>query len=96
MLLIEFDPNLNQDFNLLKYRNTEDDNWYYLYIDMETLHLLIQNYGIISTLKIPTEPIHLDNPITGKKININFCGAPIEFYCGNNESFYLPIMEQNY
>lgn len=40
MLLIEFEYNLQYGLNILKYRNAQDDNWYYLYIDIETLHLL--------------------------------------------------------
>jgi len=76
--------------NILKYRNVEDDIWYYLYIDIETLHLLITNFGM------PTQIICIDNLFTFKKINIKLCEAPIEVYCGNNKYFHLPIMEQNY
>jgi len=54
MLFVEFSKNLNQDMNILKYKDVNDDNWYYLYIDIETLVILIINYGIISTNKIPT------------------------------------------
>ena len=96
MLLIEFDFNLNYGLNILKYRNVNDSNWYYLYIDIETLNLLLINFGIICTLRLPTKAICIDNPITSKNIKIKYCGAHIELYCGNNTLFYLPIMEQNY
>jgi hypothetical protein len=96
MLLIEFESNLNCGLNILKYRNTTDDSWYYLYIDIETLSILLTNFGIISTLRMPTKPICIDIPETGKCIQMKFCDAPIELYCGNNAPFYLPILEQNY
>lgn len=96
MLLIEFEENLKYGLNIVKYRNVEDDNWYYLYTDIETLALLVTNFGIISTWRIPTEPILVDSPLTSKKINMKYCDAPIELYCGNNAYCYLPILEQNY
>jgi hypothetical protein len=96
MLLIEFEKNLKCGLNILKYRNTTDDSWYYLYIDIETLSTLLANFGIIFTLRMPTKSICLDTPETSKNIKIKFCDADIELYCGNNTAFYLPIMEQNY
>lgn len=96
MLLIEFEENLKYGLNTLKYRNVEDDNWYYLYIDIETLNLLVTNFGIISTKRLPLQHINVDSPLTSKIINIKFCDAPIELYCGNNTYFYLPILGQNY
>ena len=94
--MIEFDSNLKDGLNLMKFRNVEDDSWYYLYIDIETLNLLVTNFGIISTLRMPTQVIYADTPLTCKTIRMNFCGAPIELSCCNNDYIYLPIMEQNY
>lgn len=96
MLLLEFNENLTDELNILKYRDIEDSNWYYLYINVETLNLLLTNFGIISTKRIPTKNICLDNPSTSKCIDINYCGAYINFFCGNNTNIYLPILEQNY
>jgi hypothetical protein len=96
MLLIEFESDFKCGLNILKYRNTTDDEWYYLYIDIEALSILVANFGIISTLRVPTEPISLDTPQTSKNIQMKFCGASIELFCGNNSAFYLPILEQNY
>lgn len=96
MLLIEFEENLIYGLNILKYRNVDDDNWYYLYIDIETLNLLITNFGIISTKRKPTRNICLDNPSTSKNINVKFCGASINLKCCNNSYIYLPLLEQNY
>jgi len=96
MLLIEFEKNLKCGLNILKYRNTTDDSWYYLYIDIETLSTLLANFAIISTLRFNIDYICLDTPETSKNIKIKFCDADIELYCGNNAAFYLPIMEQNY
>ena len=77
MLLIEFDYNFKYGLNIIKYRNVEDDKWYYLYIDIETLHTLVLHFGIISTYRMPTQQINVDNPFTSKKINMKFCGAGI-------------------
>ncbi len=30
MLLIEFEENIIDRLNILKYRNVDDDNWYYI------------------------------------------------------------------
>ena len=97
MLFIEFETNLNSCYNnILKYRDIDDNNWFYLYIDIETLNLLIRNFGIISTIKIPTKYTCSDNPSTGKEINLKYCGSNIKLYCENNTKFYLPDIEQNY
>ena len=96
MLFIEFQTNLNSGLNILKYRNIDDDSWYYLYIDIETLNLLVTNYGIISTYKIPTQFTNCDNPSTSKIIKLQYCGTDIQLCCGNNTLFYLPHIEQNY
>ena len=96
MLLIEFDCDLKYELNILKYRNVDDDAWEYLYIDIETLSILLANFAIISTLRFNIDYICLDMPYTDKRIQLKYCGADIELYCGNNAAFYLPIMEQNY
>ncbi len=96
MLFIEFQINLNSGLNIVKYRNIDDEIWNYLYIDIETLNLLLTNYGIISTCKNPTQITNCDNPTTSKIIELKYCGADIQLHCGNNTSFYLPHIEQNY
>jgi hypothetical protein len=96
MLFIEFQTNIISGVNILKYRNINDDVWYYLYIDIETLNLLVTNYGIISTYKIPTKFKNCDNPTTSNIIKLKYCGADIRLFCGNNTKFYLPYIEQNY
>jgi len=90
MLFIEFQTNLNYGLNFLKYRNIDDDIWYYLYIDIETLNLLVTNY------KIPTKITNCDNPTTSKISKLKYCGDDIQLCCGNNTIFYLPYIEQNY
>lgn len=96
MLFIEFQQILNSGLNILKYRSIDDDNQYYLYLDIETLNLLVRNYGIISTCRIQTQYTSCDNETTSKIIKLKYCGADIELYCGNNTLFYLPYIEQNY
>lgn len=96
MLLIEFEDCLNNDLNLVKYRNVNDDNWYYIYMNVETLNLLIMNFGIISTKRYSMENICIDNPTTSKNIKIKYCNASIEFECGNKTPFNRAILEQKY
>lgn len=55
MLLIEFEEHITDGLNILKYINVEHDNWYYLYIDIETLNLLVTNFGIITTKRVPNK-----------------------------------------
>lgn len=82
MLIIEFSPNIKYGSNLLKYRNIDDNKWYTIHIDIETLSLLLENFGIISNEY-------------QKKVIVNYCGSKIEMYCDNNSKFHLPILEQN-
>ena len=96
MLFIEFPVNLTSGLNLLKYKEVDGENWYYLYANIETVTLLIINFGIISTKKIPTQYTSCDNITTSKDIKLQYCGADIEIRCGNNSPFYLPKIEQNY
>ncbi len=67
-----------------------------IYIDIETLNLLVTNYGIMSTYKIPTKITNCDNPTTSKIIKFKYFGADIKLYCCNNTTFYFPYIEQNY
>ena len=96
MLLIEFNESLSDDLNILRYRNVEENKWYYLNIDIETLHLLLLNFGIYSTKIIPNKKINIDNLTTSKNIIVKYCGAKIEIYCKCNDKFNLAILEQNY
>lgn len=67
MLIIEFSPNIKYGSNLLKYRNINDNKWYTLHINIETLGLLLRNFGIIKN----------DDE---KKAMVKYCGAKIELY----------------
>lgn len=98
MIFIEFQKEFNYGTNILKYRNIDDDSWYYMYIDLETLNLLVQNYGVYGTIQYPTISRNIDNPSSGKDIKINYCGTEINLHCGNNYNYYsiLDKFEQNY
>lgn len=100
MLFVEFPINLEHGSNILKYRDIEKDSWYYLYIDVETLNLLIENFGVISTHTIPTIRTNADNPTTSKYVHVKYCNADITMYCGINNSRLefqaLSNIEQNY
>ena len=99
MIFIEFQPNLKDGMNIIKYKNVNDYEWYYLEIDLETLNLLITNFGVISTYKIPTIKTNCDNMSTSKEIKLKYCGANIIINCNPKlcvNNFYLPDIEQNY
>ena len=99
MLFIEIPICLSSGQNIIKYRNIRDDSWYYLYIDIETLNLLIMNFGIISTYRIPGKKSTCDNPTTGTIVKVNYCGADIEMHCGSKLGGYhlaLSYLDQNY
>ena len=45
MILIEFETNLDSGVvNILKYKSINEDKWHFLFIDIETLNLLITNF----------------------------------------------------
>lgn len=94
MILVEI---LSVFDNIIRYKNPNDKCWNYLEMDIETLNLLINNFGIISTRYIPnhnpTQKICADNPATGKEITLKYNGAHIRLNCGSNVYFYLPDIE---
>jgi len=98
MIIIEFEPNLKDTFNIIKYRNVNNDEWYYLEIDLETLNLIITNFGIISTYKIPTIKTNCDNETTSKTIKLKYCNANILINCNSKmyQNLNLNDLEQNY
>lgn len=96
MLFIQFATNLHSGKNLVKYRDVNDDNYYYMYLDIETLNLLINNFGIISTYKVPARVTYCDTPRTGRDISLKYCGADILIGCGNNANFNVLLLEQYY
>jgi hypothetical protein len=96
MIFIEFPENLTTTNFIVRYRNVLEEDWYYIWIDIETLNILIQNFGIISTLIIPSKPICIDNPTTSKTICIKYCGANIKLICNNNKYMNISLLEQNY
>jgi hypothetical protein len=96
MLFIEIQQEWKHNVNIIKYRNIHEDDWYYMYIDIETLNLLIQNFGIISTVRKPTGLTNCDNLSTGNKIKIKYCGANIELFCKNKTDFKTSYLEQDW
>lgn len=70
--------------------------WYYMYIDIETLNLLVQNFGIISTTRRPTGFTNCDNPSTGTEVHLKYCGANINLVCKNKTRFNLNHLEQDW
>ena len=48
MILIEFNPNFKSKQNLIKYKAINEIKYHFLYVDLETINLLLINYGIVS------------------------------------------------
>jgi hypothetical protein len=85
MLIIDFPTNLMEQNNLIKYKNIKEDDWYYMYIDMDILCLLLFNFGMVSTVTLPgIKPACCDNPSTGKKCCVKYCGADITILYNNS------------
>ncbi len=82
MLLVEFPMNIQQNWVVIKYRDMNDDNmWHLMEIDIETLHLLLSNFGIIGLRRMPMNKIISDNGTLSPDIKVNFCGASITMPC---------------
>jgi hypothetical protein len=90
MLIVEFCKQLTSGKNEIRYRNTNEIEWQYMYVDVETLHLLLLNFGVNATTYYPTETLNkpyicVDNPsTTSDPVNVSYCGASIEFKCGKS------------
>lgn len=97
MILIEFDENIGDEI-IVKYKNINDDKWYYLIMDLLTLNNLINNYGCVSTKIYNKTNINCDNPTTGKEINVKYHKANISMFCNKtiNSGKYLHHLEENY
>jgi hypothetical protein len=88
MLLIEFDENINcSDLNILKYRGVENEDWYYLYVDLATLNLLISNFGMVGAKRYDRGTIQLDNGTDNEHIDVKYCGSDITLRCFNSRPF---------
>ena len=99
MLFIEFPIELTHgNTNIVKYRNINDNSWYYMYMDVETLNLLVQNYGIVGTKRMPTGFTNADNGTTSNVIKLSYSGAAIEFHCHESRLYVeaLTHIEQAY
>lgn len=99
MLLVDFPIELQYGDNIVRYREVESSDWYYLHMDIETLNLLIQNYGLISTVRTPTGFTNCDNPTTGAEICVKYAGVDIVMVCKGpyNEGYKaLRYIEQDY
>jgi hypothetical protein len=101
MIFIEFPTKLHPTTNIIRYRDIDSNDWHYMSLDIELLHLLVYNFGVISTYRLP-DTYQLgtystcDNPTTSNVIKVTYGGANIELYCGNKTKFYLPHLDQNY
>jgi hypothetical protein len=91
MLMIEFRKNFTYGgLNILRYRDIDGGcSWNYLFIDLETLTLLLANFSIPfndNRLFVDGFNVDYDIPILTipEKIKVDYCGAEIELKCNDN------------
>lgn len=96
MIFIELEREWNYGENLIKYRDENSEEWYYMYIDIETMSHLLYNFGIISALRVPTRYCTMDNPWTGRNVIVKYCGAEVTMICNNNMRITYHSMATNY
>jgi len=63
-------------------------------IDIETLGMLLFNFGIIG-LRYYKKPIYLDTPLSSSDLQVQYCGSEVTLQCRNKTKFNLAILEQN-
>lgn len=87
MLFIEFPMHLQPTNNLIKYKEvTGTDGWQYMYLDLETLNLLLFHFGTRATTRPhPTQQCSCDNESTGFMVTAKYCGTPIKMICGGKK-----------
>ena len=77
MVIIEIQKKLYYgNNNLVKYKNENDCEWNYLYTDIETINLLISNFGIN---QIKTDPVCFSD--NDKYISAIYCDVDIHMKC---------------
>ena len=76
MIVIEVSYFLNQDNNLIKYKQN-NENWKELYLDFPTLNLLLQNFVTYNAIKYSEKDYQLDRPTTCQKMKFDYHGAEI-------------------
>lgn len=90
MILIEFNPNFKSKQNVIKYKAIDEIKYHFLYVDLETINLLLINYGIVSNLNSYTKTTFLkfsgreDEDI--RNIKINHFGAEVNIKLIKNDS----------
>jgi hypothetical protein len=86
MILVAFETIFN---GIIYYKNVDDVEWNELNIDIETLNLLISNFGIKSSVLGKS----IEYPSTGQEITMKYHGADISLHCGCNVPFDISILE---
>lgn len=84
VVIIEFNYMQYTENNIaVRYKDSSTDEWHCITIDIRTLGLLIENFGMIACEYNPytsTRP-NLDNGTTNIWAHVNYCGAPITIPC---------------
>ena len=89
MILIEFNPNFKSKQNLIKYKAINEIKYHFLYVDLETINLLLINYGIVSNFNSHNNTIfkfsgreHEDT----RNVKIKHFGAEVNIKLIKNDS----------
>ena len=76
MLIIEFAQNLTSELIAVRYKENVNDEWSVIDMDIKTLNLFVQNFGIIAQ-----GSELLDSPQTGSEFTVNYCGCLVKIKC---------------
>jgi hypothetical protein len=69
MLIIEFVAKLQNGLNTIRYKDIgKNCCWNYIDLDIETLNLLLKNFGVYN----------IDN--NSHEINVTYCDVPLKIY----------------
>ena len=93
MYLIEFPAEIWENEIIIKYipinnsivkheDQIENPEWCQMIMDLETLNMLIQNFGMQSIYKIPEQRGNCDNGTLSREVRVRYCGAEIKMICG--------------
>jgi hypothetical protein len=99
MILIDFNYNItNESEILIKYRNFNEDVWYNMLIDIKTLSVLINNFGIACVnylYNLYNKEINLDIGRNLDNCDVNYCGYKLTLYLRNyNHKKYIESVKE--
>lgn len=85
MLLLEFPETINHEPFDVRYKDSTEQIWKIIKMDLVTLNLLLNNLGFSSTKShtLFQKPFSIDNYSTGPKLTLRYYGAEVIILCNN-------------